>query len=190
MTAIGPIEFPSVAVFRRMRRMLRPFRLLLVSSTLALGCATDPPPVEVDAAVEDTATLDDAPAVEVDTGTGCATTPTYTELRDTIFTANCATGRCHGGTTGLGRPEGPGDFTATSTRDVWVNRASIYMRGIVVVTPGDPDASFMLSKLTDDLPADQRLGGEAMPPNGRDPWVMRPQSEIDAIRCWIAGGAP
>jgi hypothetical protein len=166
-------------------------RWLVLVVLLALGCAADPVQTEGDAGVvADAASQDDAAADDAASGPACATTPTYAELRDTIFTRRCATGVCHGGTTGTGRPEGPGNYTASSTRDVWVNRSSVWMRGLVVVRPGDPDGSFMLRKLTNDLNPNPRIEGEPMPDNGRMPWEQLPDEEIAAIRCWIAGGAP
>lgn len=120
----------------------------------------------------------------------CETTPSYEELRDTIFTPRCTTGRCHGGTTGTGPARGPNDFTARSTRDQLVGRGSVFRMGLVLVRPGDPEASFLMAKLTNDLPADPRLQGSAMPAGGDAPWVMLPESEIEAVRCWIAAGAP
>lgn len=161
---------------------------LFTSAVLALGCGGGTP------ASSDAATADTGPAA-VDAGPGadatlaeCATTPSYEELRDTIFAPRCATGRCHGGTTGDGPARGPSDFTATSTRDALVGRASVHAMGLVLVRPGDLDGSFLLAKLTNDLPSDPRLRGVAMPP--AEPWTMLPESELEAIRCWIAGGAP
>ena len=61
--------------------------------------------------------------------------------------------------------------------------------GLVLVVPGNPGASFLMRKLTDDLPSDGSLGGP-MPRARRSSGRMIPQTEIDAITCWIAGGAP
>ena len=61
--------------------------------------------------------------------------------------------------------------------------------GLVLVVPGDPGASFLMRKLTDDLPSDGSLGGP-MPEGEAILWSMIPQAELDAITCWIAGGAP
>jgi hypothetical protein len=141
-----------------------------------------------DAAVADAAEAPDAAVVE-DAGSSCETTPTYEELRDTIFAPRCATGRCHGGTDGEGRPQGPNDFTSSSTRLSFVDRASVFGAG-VLVRPGDPEASFLLRKLTNDLPPDARLQGVAMPLSSSGPWVPLPESDIERIRCWIEGGAP
>ncbi len=161
---------------------------LLASALLAGGCS----PREVrldDAAVPagDAGPGDDAAQADAATP-GCASTPTYAELRDTIFTRRCATGRCHGGTTGPGVARGPTDFTASSTRAGLVDHGSVFRMGLVLVRPGDPTGSFLMAKLTNDLPADFRLEGVAMP--AASPWTSLPASELDSIRCWIAGGAP
>ena len=126
-----------------------------------------------------------------DAGAGCSTVPTYAQLVTATFAPRCS-GRCHGGTSGPptpGLPAGPMDLSTSSTRDQLVDRASILGMGLVLVVPGDPASSFLLRKLTDDLPADQSLGNP-MPQGEAIRWTMIPQAEIDAITCWIAGGAP
>jgi hypothetical protein len=52
---------------------------------------------------------------------------------------------------------------------------------LVRVAPGDPDASYLLQKLTSATPRD----GERMPPD--QPLAS---NKIEAIRAWIAAGAP
>ena len=51
------------------------------------------------------------------------------------------------------------------------------------------DDPYRAWKLTDDLPTDDTLGSP-MPQGEAIRWTMIPQAEIDAITCWIAGGAP
>jgi len=86
-------------------------------------------------------------------------------------------------------PAGPIDLSSSSTRAQLVDRASIHGMGLVLVVPGDPSASFLMRKLTDNLPADGTLG-LPMPEGEAIQWSMIPQAEVDAIKCWIAGGAP
>jgi len=125
-----------------------------------------------------------------DAGPGCATVPTYSQLRSATFVPRCS-GRCHGGASmpPTPSPAGPIDLSASSTRDQLVNRASALGMGLVLAVPGDPGSSFLLHKLTDDLPTDGSQGSP-MPMGEAIQWQMIPQAEIDAITCWIAGGAP
>jgi hypothetical protein len=126
-----------------------------------------------------------------DAGPNCPTVPTYSELLTATFVPRCS-GRCHGGTSGPptpASPAGPIDLSGSSNRSQLVDRASIHGMGLVLVVPGDPTASFLLRKLTDDLPTDLSLGNP-MPLGEAIQWSMIPQAEVDAVSCWIAGGAP
>jgi hypothetical protein len=132
-----------------------------------------------------------AAATKFDAGASCPTVPTYAQLLTTTFGPRCS-GRCHGGANmppTPSSPAGPIDLSASSDRGQLVNRASIHGMGLVLVVPGDPGASFLMRKLTDDLPADGTLGSP-MPEGEAIQWSMIPQTELDAITCWIAGGAP
>jgi len=125
-----------------------------------------------------------------DAGGSCPTVPTYAQLLTATFVPRCS-GRCHGGASmpPTPSPAGPIDLSASSTRDQLVNRASVLGMGLVLVVPGHPGSSFLMRKLTDDLPADGSLG-LPMPEGEAIRWTMIPQAEVDAINCWIAGGAP
>lgn len=126
-----------------------------------------------------------------DAGASCPSVPTYRQLQTATFGPRCS-GRCHGGANmppTPSSPAGPINLSAASTRAELVDRASIHGMGLVLVVPGDPGASFLMRKLTDDLPADGSLGNP-MPQGEAILWSMIPQAEIDAITCWIAGGAP
>jgi hypothetical protein len=132
-----------------------------------------------------------ATTTSFDAGAGCPTVPTYTQLQTATFGPRCS-GRCHGGADmppTPSSPAGPIDLSPTSDRGQLVNRSSIHGMGLVLVVPGDPAASFLMRKLTDDLPDDGTLGSP-MPEGEAIRWSMIPQAEIDAITCWIAGGAP
>ena len=126
-----------------------------------------------------------------DAGASCATVPTYGQLLTATFVPRCS-GRCHGGANmppTPTSPAGPIDLSASSTRAQLVDRASIHGMGLVLAVPGDPGTSFLLRKLKNDLPADGSLGSP-MPQGEAIAWTMIPQAEVDAITCWIAGGAP
>jgi hypothetical protein len=130
-------------------------------------------------------------ATDFDAGASCPTVPTYSQLVTVTFAPRCS-GRCHGGANmppTPSSPAGPIDLSPTSNRGQLVDRASIHGMGLVLVVPGDPVSSFLLRKLTDDLPPDGSLGSP-MPEGEAILWSMIPQSEMDAITCWIAGGAP
>jgi hypothetical protein len=129
--------------------------------------------------------------ITYDAGPGCATVPTYAQLLSATFVPRCS-GRCHGGANSPPTPTspaGPIDLSASSKRDQLVNRASIHGMGLVLAVPGDPGSSFLLHKLTNNLPTDGSQGSP-MPMGEAILWQMIPQTEIDAITCWIAGGAP
>jgi len=130
-------------------------------------------------------------ATQFDAGPSCPTVPTYSQLVTSTFGPRCS-GRCHGGANmppTPTSPAGPIDLSSSSSRGQLVDRASIHGMGLVLVVPGDLAASFLMRKLTDDLPADGTLG-LPMPEGEAIRWTMIPQAEIDAITCWIAGGAP
>ncbi|HXU05331.1 MAG TPA: hypothetical protein VN903_30435 [Polyangia bacterium] len=150
------------------------FRHLILGALIAAGCGGG----------GDTTTKFDA-------GASCPTVPTYAQLMTATFSPRCS-GRCHGGASmppGPTSPAGPIDLSSSSTRAQLVDRASIHGMGLVLVVPGDPSASFLMRKLTDNLPADGTLG-LPMPEGEAIQWSMIPQAEVDAIKCWIAGGAP
>ncbi len=55
------------------------------------------------------------------------------------------------------------------------------------VIPGDPAHSFLYEKLTDTQGPSE---GSPMPKNGlTNGWNELPASELEMVRCWIAGGA-
>ena len=153
--------------------MARQLSLLTIAIATAVGCGSP-----------------SGTTTKFDAGASCATVPTYAELVSTTFAARCS-GRCHGGASmpPTPSPAGPIDLSSSSNRDQLVDRASILGMGLVLAVPGDPAASFLLRKLTDDLPADGSLGSP-MPEGEAIRWSMIPQAEIDAITCWIKGGAP
>jgi hypothetical protein len=199
MAHIEPIDLLGPVLARHDRGMNDFDRFRTIRSTLTMvallgaGCGGDPAQALTDAAVptdsaapRDATLEEDAAAVEPT----CETTPTYEELRDAIFAPRCTTGRCHGGTDGPPPARGPGSFTSSSTRLAMVDRDSVYRMGLVLVRPGDPDGSFLVQKLTNDLPPDPRIQGAPMPASPTGPWAPLPESDVERIRCWIAGGAP
>jgi hypothetical protein len=106
--------------------------------------------------------------------------PTLDEIQAAIFTPTCATSTCHsnGGQAGslaLGDADTSytelvGEFSGQNGQDM-----------VMLVAPGDPDASYLVRKLEGN-PA--LISGGRMPPGA--PLL---QSEINQIRDWITNGA-
>ena len=108
---------------------------------------------------------------------------TYHDIQDDIFDKSCANSACHA------PPQNAADLNLTygqSYHDL-VNRvprnAAAAAAGMKLIDPGNPDNSFLLTKL---------MGPEAPELGGRMPFGMGPlhKGKIDAIRTWIAAGAP
>ncbi len=108
---------------------------------------------------------------------------TYHDIQDNIFDKSCANSACHAS------PQNSADLNLTygqSYHDL-VNRvprnAAAAAAGMKLIDPGNPDNSFLLTKL---------MGPEAPEFGGRMPFGMGPlhKGKIDAIRTWIAAGAP
>ena len=108
---------------------------------------------------------------------------TYHDIQDNIFDKSCANSACHA------LPANSADLNLTygqSYHDL-VNRvprnAAAAAAGMKLIDPGNPDNSFLLTKL---------MGPEAPEFGGRMPFGMGPlhKGKINAIRKWIAAGAP
>lgn len=108
---------------------------------------------------------------------------TYHDIQDDIFDKSCANSACHA------PPQNAADLNLTygqSYHDL-VNRvprnAAAAAAGMKLIDPGNPDNSFLLTKL---------MGPEAPELGRRMPFGMGPlhKGKIDAIRTWIAAGAP
>src|SRR5687767_13044201 len=78
---------------------------------------------------------------------------TFTAVRDEVLLPSCAFSSCHGsGTGGLTLDE-------AGAYDAIVEAPSVGAPGEVLVVPGDPDASYLLSKLE----GDPGIVGDRMP---------------------------
>jgi len=96
-------------------------------------------------------------------------------LQSTIFTPLCTT--CHaGGAAPLGLRLEPGVSYA-----MLINVASVEVPSLARVSPGNPDASYLVHKIEGRAAVGARmpLGGPALP-----------QASIDNVRQWIVAGAP
>jgi hypothetical protein len=103
--------------------------------------------------------------------------PTLASIQDNVFSIDCAVPGCHGGASAQQGLRLDAGFAYGNL----VNVASPRDPSLIRVIPGDPDNSFIIRKLE----GTQTLG-DRMPDGG--PYL--PQSTIDAIRQWIANGAP
>jgi hypothetical protein len=100
----------------------------------------------------------------------------FQEIQDTIFTPVCTT--CH---VGAGAPQGL-RLDAGNSYALLVNVASAEAPGTLRVSPGNPNASYLVQKIEGTAAV-----GVRMPANG-PPYL--PQDRIDLVRRWIAAGAP
>jgi methionine-rich copper-binding protein CopC len=109
-------------------------------------------------------------------GGGGELVPTFGSIQANVFTPNCAISGCH---SGAAAPFGL-RLDAGSSYALLVGVPSGEVPGLNRVTPGDPDASYVIHKLE----GTQEVG-ERMPRGG--PYL--PQATIDVIRQWISDGA-
>jgi hypothetical protein len=99
----------------------------------------------------------------------------FTQIQDTIFTPICTA--CHIGATA---PVGL-RLDAANSRALLVGVASVEVPALLRVSPGNPDASYLVQKIE----GTAAVGGRM--PLGGPPLS---QAQIDLVRGWIAAGAP
>jgi hypothetical protein len=113
----------------------------------------------------------------------CTGEPTFQVVQERVFgPRGCRVQTCHG----AGAAGGLDLQSGTAWEDlVGVPAANpvAAAAGALRVAPGDPDASFLLRKLTGPLASGE---GDPMPVIGTRPDPV----ELDLIRAWIAAGAP
>jgi len=100
----------------------------------------------------------------------------FQEIQDTIFSPICAT--CH---IGGGAPQGL-RLDAGNSYALLVNVPSGEVPGTMRVSPGNPNASYLVQKIEGTAAV-----GVRMPANG-PPYLT--QDRIDLVRRWISAGAP
>lgn len=161
-----------------------------------LGCAPTPlgGAASDDAAVPGDVALTDNVDRDAATAEAGATADAYGRVR-AIFEHSCS-GYCHAG----GRDVGPSLILAPedgSPPDL-LDRPSRQVPRMMLIVPGDPDASYLVRKIDGAMGAlpecasDARQCGIPMPYAWRDggPAVVMPPEQRDLIRRWIAAGAP
>ena len=106
--------------------------------------------------------------------------PTFTELREEVLTPSCVFATCHkspdASAAGLLNLEGTND----EVHAVLVDVPSSVLAQRIRVIPGDPDASYVIEKLTSDSPE----AGERMPMNAE-----LEDYRVELVREWIEAGA-
>ena len=102
--------------------------------------------------------------------------PTLSSIQANVFTPICA--ECH-------FPAGPAPMPLDSADASYANLVGIdsFCPPGLRVAPGDPDASHLVEKIE----GQQGFCGDRMPPPPRS---MLAAEQIEAIRQWIADGAP
>ncbi|HEX2736053.1 MAG TPA: hypothetical protein VHM70_30845 [Polyangiaceae bacterium] len=117
---------------------------------------------------------------------------TFPQVQEFVF-AGCGGG--HGGIPGplaschSGENAADGlDLLGPDAFDLLVNGQSMLYPDQTLVIPGDPDHSFLMRKLLNDLPEDMSLG-DPMPKGEAIRWQQLPDDQINLVRDWIAGGA-
>jgi len=107
---------------------------------------------------------------------------TFATLQQKIFTPSCALPSCHGDAMAGGLGLAAGEAYQNLVGVLATNPAAM-AAGLLRVTPGDPDRSFLLDKLEGMLTADE---GAQMPRVGG---ALNPRL-LDLVRRWIVAGAP
>lgn len=103
--------------------------------------------------------------------------PSFTEVHERVFQVSCVFSTCHkGGPSPAGEMSLERDEAHAALVEVPASMAA----GKVRVVPGDPEASYLIEKLTAPMPA----AGETMPPD-----APLEADRIELVRQWIEAGA-
>jgi hypothetical protein len=112
--------------------------------------------------------------------------PSLAMIRSEILDHSCAFGSCHGATS----PAAKLDLSAADLCSELVSRRSCLFPSRTLVVPGDPEASFLMSKLRgtnlDEQPAETCAETNHRMPLGSKPLA---QDQIALIDSWIRDGA-
>lgn len=167
-------------------------RLHVAALVLALGCSADPAPAPVDAGrdsgsdvgrdVPDDLASDAPTRPDVPRPADAGAVVTLADIQERVFRPHCAIPSCHASAEPTGRMRLDEDFPRASLRGVAAMGVSCGGQGLVRIVPGDPAASLLYRKITEDAPP----CGSRMP-QAADPL---PAELTDLVRDWIAAGAP
>ena len=140
-----------------------PLRLLLalcISTIILSGCDS------TDANDEDS----DPPTSSLE--------PRLSSIQANVFNVSCASSACHGSS----NPQRSLDLSSASRSfEELVGVASLDIPGMLLVSPGNPDDSYLIWKLE----GNSGILGSRMPRNSS----ALPASTINTIRQWITDGA-
>ncbi|MFT3771810.1 MAG: DUF1588 domain-containing protein [Minicystis sp.] len=143
-------------------------RVFAITATLGV-------PAAIFGACHHATSTDDPDGGDPDGG-ACASSPTLPAV-EALFTSRCAGLSCHGG-----GPSGVFPPLAAGEPSAWLGLASKEDASKQLVVPGHPEQSFLYMKVS----GMQGPKGGALMPLG----AASPIPEADAIRDWIAAGAP
>lgn len=103
-------------------------------------------------------------------------------LHERVFQPTCANSGCHDGTFE------PHFSTVSSAYNTLVNHPAIASEGALRVVPGDAVASWLMVRLTEDVPNASGMMPLSLEP-GSD-WPASRPAYLEAIAAWIEAGAP
>jgi hypothetical protein len=106
--------------------------------------------------------------------------PTYGDISTKVF-SNCTTRSCHGEAGAKGGLILTADKAYDQLVGVAADNEAAKAKGKIRVVAGDPEASFLLQKLTGPGAGE----GDLMPQRGE----KLPEAQLEAIRGWIKAGA-
>ncbi|MCB9568744.1 MAG: hypothetical protein H6710_16270 [Myxococcales bacterium] len=124
------------------------------------------------------------PCVDADPGAAPSIPATLSELRSALLVPSCSFNACHGGATGSAAGL---DVLAGDLHAELLGHAVVADAGMPLITPGDPDQSWLYRVLAECAPVDAK-GQEVahMPLNAP---TLAPDGLVAALRAWIADGA-
>lgn len=112
-----------------------------------------------------------------DSGDPADEPPTFTEVHERVLQTGCVFATCHqAGASSAGMMSLERDEAHANLVDVPAAAAP----GKIRVVPGDPDASYVIEKLTNAMPT----AGEQMPPD-----APLEDDRVELVRAWIEAGA-
>ena len=144
---------------------MRKYRVLIAAWSLALvGCTGQ--------ITKSTDMVFDASVGAPGGGSDLVLETSFTQVQTQLLTPSCALSGCHGGTV----------FPHLSAGSAYANLVNApSSAGFRQVSPGDPGASYLLTKIT----GGEGMRGGRMPPGGTPLDSVR----IALVRAWIADGA-
>lgn len=182
--AHGSVEPASTGSMNAVSGMLAPSPATAMASSRDAGVSMQPAPAAESVIDMEDAGSAAADAADVDGGMANSLldsdqVPTLQMLVTQVFQPGCLFGRCHV----TAAPAAGLSFTGTRVPvyDMLVSAPTTTVAGRFRVVPGDPEASYLMEKIS----ADKPTSGEPMPPMGR-----LPPAVIELIRRWITVGAP